>query len=398
LLADLRSRTITRMSDTNPPPLLSIGPRVRKSPYFDATLRHGATAFTIYNHTYLPASYGDNVRDYWSLVNDVTLWDVACQRQVEITGPDAFEFVQFLTPRDMSHCEVGQCQYMALTNQDGGIVNDAILLRVAESLFWLSPGDGDVLWWVMGVAVNSGLDVTVREPDVSPLQLQGPKAPLVARDLFGDWAVEMKYYRLRETELDGIPLVVSRTGWSGELGYELYLRDSRHGEALWERVMQAGRPYAIRPAAPSTIRSIEGGLLSYVSDITLDDNPYVIGMGRFVDFDQPGDFVGRAALERVAADGPTRQLVGIEIDDPPFAAPNEEFWDVTVNGALVGRVTRCAHSPRLERNIGWANVPAELAAIGTELTVQAPDGERRAVVCEAPWFKPQTKIPDELKR
>ena len=172
------------MVDPAKAPLLSIGPRVRKSPFFDSTIRDGASAFTVYNHMYLPASYGDNVRDYWSLVNDVTLWDVGVQRQVEITGPDAFDFVQFLTPRDMSRCEVGQCQYMVLTNQDGGIVNDTILLRVEENRYWLSPGDGDVIWWAMGAAVNSGFDVEVREPDVSPLQLQGPKSPLVARDLW----------------------------------------------------------------------------------------------------------------------------------------------------------------------------------------------------------------------
>jgi aminomethyltransferase len=385
------------MSETKNPPLLSIGPRVHKSPFFDATLRYGASAFTVYNHTFLPASYGDNVRDYWSLVNDVTLWDVACQRQVEITGPDAFEFIQFLTPRDMSRCEVGQCQYMALTNQDGGIVNDAILLRIEEQRFWLSPGDGDVLWWAMGVAVNSGFDVKVCEPDVSPLQLQGPKSPLVARDLFGDWAVEMKYYRLRETELDGIPLVVSRTGWSGELGYELYLRDSQYGDQLWERIMAAGKPYNIAPTAPSTIRSIEGGLLSYASDITIDDNPYVIGMGRFVDFDHPGDFVGKAALQTIAAEGAGRRLVGIEIDGDALAVPSEEFWDISVDGKKIGHVTRCAHSPRLERNIGWANVPVGYSEIGTKLVVDSPSGDHKAVVCEAPWFKPQVRIPDELK-
>ena len=385
------------MSETRNPPLISIGPRVHKSPFFDATLRYGAKAFTIYNHTYLPASYGDNVADYWSLVNDVTLWDVSCQRQVQITGPDAFEFIQFLTSRDMSNCEVGQCQYMALTNQDGGIVNDAIMLRVRDDVFWLSPGDGDVLWWAMGVAVNSGLDVKVSEPDVSPLQLQGPKSPLVARALFGDWAVEMKYFRLRETELDGIPLVVSRTGWSGELGYELYLQDSQYGDRLWERIMEAGKPYNIAPTSPSTIRSIEGGLLSYVSDITLDDNPYVIGMGGFVDFDQPGDFVGKAALQKIAAEGPQRRLIGVEMDGAALATPNEEFWDICAAGEKVGHITRCTHSPRLDKNIGWANVPAELAGIGTELTVVAPHGERNAIVCEAPWFKPQIKIPDEMK-
>lgn len=385
------------MSDQSLDSLISFGPRVRKSPFFEATLRHGARAFTIYNHTYLPASYGDNVADYWSLVNDVTLWDVACQRQVQISGPDAFEFIQFLTPRDMSKCEVGQCQYMALTNQDGGIVNDAVLLRISADVFWLSPGDGDVLWWAMGVAVNSGLDVEVSEPDVSPLQLQGPKSPLVARALFGDWAVEMKYYRLRETELDGIPLVVSRTGWSGELGYELYLRDSRFGDALWERVMEAGKPFDIVPAAPSTIRSIEGGLLSYVSDITLADNPYVIGMGGFVDFDQPGDFIGKTALQEIAAAGPQRRLVGVEIGGAALEVPNEEFWDMSAAGTRIGHITRCAFSPRLEKNIGWANVAAEYADIGTELVAESPAGDRKAVVCEAPWFKPQIRIPDEMK-
>lgn len=385
------------MSKQESSPLISFGPRVRKSPYFAATLRSGAKAFTIYNHTYMPSSYGDNVADYWSLVTDVTLWDVACQRQVQISGPDAFAFVQFLTPRDMSQCEVGQCQYMALTNQDGGIVNDAILLRVEEQLFWLSPGDGDVLWWAMGVAVNSGLDVKVSEPDVSPLQLQGPKSPLVARQLFGDWAVEMKYYRLRETVLDGIPLVVSRTGWSGELGYELYLRDSRYGDELWERVMAAGKPYNIAPTAPSTIRSIEGGLLSYVSDITLADNPYVIGMDRFVDFARANDFVGKAALQEIAAAGAKRKLVGIEIDGAALLSPNEEFWNITVEQNKIGHVTRCAHSPRLDKNIGWANVAAGHAGIGTELMVVAPGGDRQAVVCAAPWFKPQISIPDEMK-
>ncbi|NCF50233.1 glycine cleavage system protein T [Gammaproteobacteria bacterium] len=385
------------MSTSTKAPLISIGPRVRKSPFFDSTLRAGAAAFTIYNQTYLPASYGDNVADYWSLVNDVTLWDVTCQRQIEVTGPDAFRFVQFLTPRDMSKCAVGQCQYMVLTNEAGGIINDAVLLRVEEGRFWLSPGDGDTLWWVMGVAVNSGMDVHVVEPDVSPLQLQGPKSPHVARDLFGDWALQLKYYWLRETILDGIPLVVSRTGWSGELGYEIYLRDGQYGEQLWDRIMEAGKPYNIAPIAPSTIRSVEGGLLSYRSDITLDDNPFTIGMGRFVDFSQPEDFIGKAALQKIQDEGPARRLVGIEIGGDPLATPNEDFWDIVVDGEKRGHVTRCVFSPRLEKNIGWANVPTSLSDVGTALVVENRDGNRPATVCDAPWFPAQTRIPDELK-
>lgn len=385
------------MTDETRAPTISFGPRIRKSPYFDATLRHGAAAFSIYNHTYMPTSYGDPVAEYWSLVNDVALWDVTCQRQVEVTGPDAFRFIQFLTARDMSRCQVGQCQYMVLTDHDGGIVNDAVMLRIEEGRFWLSPGDGDLLWWVKGVAVNSATDVTVIEPDVSPLQLQGPKSPLVARALFGDWATDLKYYRLRETTLDGIPLVVSRTGWSGELGYEIYLRDGQYGDRLWERLMEAGKPYDIEPAAPSMIRSIEGGLLSYQSDITLDDNPYTFGMDRFVDLDQGVDFIGREALLRIREEGVKRRLIGIEIDGDPLDESNEEFWDIVDGDDRIGHVTRCIYSPRLERNVGWANVPTEHTVIGTSFIVVTPTGNRRASVCEAPWFPPQIRIPEDMK-
>jgi aminomethyltransferase len=379
-------------NDENTAPLISFGPRVRKSPFFDATLRYGAKAFTVYNHTYMPTCYSSPVDEYWSLVNDVTLWDVSCQRQIEITGPDAFAFIQILTPRDMSRCEVWQCQYMMLTNQDGGIVNDAILLRVAEDRFWLSPGDGDVLMWAQGAAVHSGMDVKVFEPDVSPLQLQGPKSPHVARELFGDWVLEMKYYRLAHTELDGVPLVISRTGWSGELGFEIYLEDRHFGDQLWERIMEAGKPYDIKPAAPNTIRSIEGGLLSYVSDITLNDNPFVIGVDRFMSLEQD-DFIGREALLRIKAEGVKRRLIGIEISGEALVESNENFWNVLSDDEKIGHVTRCAYSPRLEKNIGWANVPVAFAHVGTEVLVEATDGQREATVCEAPWIKPEIRIP-----
>ena len=377
----------------NDAPLISFGPRVRKSPYFDATLRYGARAFTIYNHVYMPTSYSNPVDEYWSLVNDVTLWDVSCQRQIEITGRDACRFVQQLTPRDMSNCEIGQCQYMVLTNPAGGIVNDAILLHLSKNQYWLSPGDGDVLMWASGVAVHSGMEVTVFEPDVSPLQLQGPKSPQVARDLFGDWVLQLKYYRLKETALGDIPLVISRTGWSGELGYEIYLQDSRHGGELWERIMEAGKPYNIVPAAPSTIRSIEGGLLSYVSDIALSDNPFNIGLDNFVNLDQTDDFIGKGALIKIRAEGSKRRLVGIELSGEALAGSNEHFWDVFCHDKKIGHVTRCVFSPRLEKNIGRANVAIEFAEVGTELLIEAPDGQRTAVVCDTPWIKPEIKIP-----
>lgn len=344
----------------------------------------------------MPTVYSDAVTEYWSLVNDVTLWDVSCQRQVEIEGPDAFRLIQFLTPRDMSACKVGQCQYMILTDERGGIINDAVLLRIEEQRFWLSPGDGDVLLWVTGVSVNSGLDVRITEPDVSPLQLQGPKSPQVARDLFGDWVLAMKYYSSRETTLDDIPLLISRTGWSGELGYEIYLRDGSYGEQLWERIMAAGKPCDIAPIAPNTIRSIEGGLLSYVSDITRDDDPFVLGFEWMIDFDQELDFIGKAALQTIKEIGRKRRLVGIELQGDLLQESNGEYWEVERAGQSTGHITRVVHSPRLEKNIGFANVRVEDAAVGTELTALTPSGEKRLNICEWPWFPAQKKIPKEL--
>jgi glycine cleavage system aminomethyltransferase T len=381
------------MTSNRTPPSIAIGPRVRKSPFFDATLRYGARAFTVYNHMFMPTCYTSPVEEYWSLVNGVTLWDVACQRQIEITGPDALRFTQLLTPRDLSNCKAGQCLYVLMTDEDGGIVNDAVLLVLGPQHFWLSPGDGDILLWTLGVAVNSGMDVTIVEPDVSPLQLQGPKSPQVAQALFGDSILDLKYYWLRETELDGIPLVISRTGWSGELGYELYLRDGRHGETLWEKVMSAGEQYEIKPIAPNLIRSIEGALLSHGSDITLEDDPYTLGLGRLVNLDKEGGFIGQQALRRIQAEGAKRRLVGVEIQCAPLSESNHEPWPVAFKGKIVGRISRCLHSPRLARNIGFANVPAELSEPGQSLDVATPGGDAQAIVVSLPWFPAEKKIP-----
>ena len=192
------------------------GTQIRKSPYFDATLRSGATGFSVYNHMYIPRDFGSPEQNFWNLVSTAILCDVAVERQVEITGPDAARFTQLLTSRDLRNCAVGQCKYVLITNADGGILNDPILLRLGENHFWISLADSDVLLWAQGVAVHSGMDVKITEPDVSPLQLQGPVSGKIMTDLFGDSIADLRYYWLEERELDGIPLIVSRTGWSSD--------------------------------------------------------------------------------------------------------------------------------------------------------------------------------------
>ncbi|MCZ6778466.1 MAG: glycine cleavage system protein T [Acidobacteria bacterium] len=373
-------------------PRIAMGPRVRKSPYFEATKRYGVKSFTIYNHMFMPTGYTDPVDEYWSLVNDVTIWDVACERQIEITGPDASRFAQYLTPRNLSRCAPGQALYVLLTGPDGGIINDAVLLRLREDQYWISPGDGDVLLWAQGAALNSGMKVTITEPDVSPLQICGPKSPQVLKTLFGDWALELKYYRLKETDVNGIPVVLARTGWSGEINYEIYLRDGSRGEELWERVMEAGKPYNIVPTGPSDIRRIEAGILNYGIDMTLENNPYEVGLGWQVE-DQDSDYMGKAALERIAEEGVSRKLVGMEIEGDPVDL-NMARWPVSHEGREVGFVSSAVYSPRLEKNIGYAWVPAELAELGMGLTVSVPElGDCAATIVPRPFVDPKKEIP-----
>ncbi len=374
------------------------GTQIRKSPYFDATVRWGAKGFSVYNHMYIPRDFGNPEQNFWNLVNDAILCDVAVERQVEITGPDAAKFVQTLTSRDLSKMAVGQCKYILITNADGGLLNDPILLRLAENHFWISLADSDILLWAQGLAVHSGLDVTIDEPDVSPLQLQGPKSGQIMQALFGDSILDLKYYWLRELLLDGMPVLVSRTGWSSELGYEIYLRDSAQGDALWERIMAVGAPFGLKPGHTSSIRRIEGGMLSYHADADNKTNPFELGLDRLVDLDIEVDFIGKAALRRIKEQGPSRKQVGLIIDGKPLQGPNTSFWAIQKDSVTIGKVTSAIYSPRLEKNIALAMVAAEYANLGAEVKVVNKSGvvsdvgTVTATIVEHPFYDPNKKI------
>jgi aminomethyltransferase len=368
------------------------GARLRRTPFFEATQQYGAKGYTVYNHTLFPINYQDWEEEYQRLLNDVTIWDVSVERQVEIKGPDGFDFANLLTPRDLSKCKVGQGKYVVITAEDGGIVNDPVLLRLGENHFWLALADSDVLLWAKGVAYNLGMDVEITEPDVSPLQIQGPKSKEVVSTLFGDAVLDMKYYYFLETELDGIPVVVTRTGWSGEVGYEVYLRDGSKGMALWERIMEAGKPYNITPTGPSDIRRIEAGILNYGADMTLENNPYELDLDWLVNLNQETDFIGKEALKQIKREGVKQKLVGIEIEGERIEF-NMIKWPVSFNGDVVGRVTSAIYSPRFG-NIGYAWAPVELSTLGTNLTVNHPTfGDMPATVVEKPFVDPTKEIP-----
>jgi glycine cleavage system aminomethyltransferase T len=373
--------------------LVQRGARLRRSPFFEATQRHGAKAYTVYNHMLFPIRYGDLEEEYRHLIDHVTLWDVSVERQVEITGPDAFAFTSLLTPRDLARCAVGQGRYVAITADDGGIINDPVLLRLGENHFWLALADSDVLLWARGVALNAGLRVRITEPDVSPLQVQGPKAREVVRALFGDEVLQLRYYYFLETTLHGIPVVVTRTGWSGEVGYEIYLRDGGRGDELWERIMEAGRPHNIRPTGPSDIRRVEAGILNWGIDMTLANNVYEVGLDYLVDEAKTAAYVGRDALARIKAAGVKQKLVGIEIAGERLEM-NASRWPVKSKGVAIGQVTSAVWSPRLRKNIGYAMLPVANTALGTTLTVAIPGvGDRDATVVARPFVDPDKAIP-----
>jgi aminomethyltransferase len=365
--------------------LVQRGARLKRSPYFEATQRYGCWGYTVYNHMFLPIGYDDLEREYAKLLADVTVWDVSVERNVEITGPDGFRFMSLLTPRDMSKCGVGFGKYVLLTAENGGIVNDPVLLRLEENRFWLAAADSDILLWAKGVAYGSGMDVQIRELDVAPMQLQGPKSRQLVQDLFGDRVPSLSYYQFFEAKLGTIPVIVTRTGWTGELGYELYLLDPARGNDLWDRVMEAGKQYNIAPTGPSDIRRIEAGILNYGVDMTLDTNPYEVGLDRLVDLDKPEPFIGKDALKRAKTDGVRRKLVGIEIEGDKVDL-NMTRWPVRAGSSIVGNVTSAVYSPRLRKNIGYALVPIDYAALGTKLAVETPERQRAAEVVTMPFI------------
>ncbi|HHZ75237.1 MAG TPA: glycine cleavage system protein T [Rhodospirillales bacterium] len=373
---------------------IALGPRERKSPFFDSTVADGVTHFTIYNHMYMPVSYGDHDAEYRRLLEKVAMWDVAVERQVQISGADAERLVRYLTPRDLKDCPVGRGMYVPLCDHDGRLINDPVILRLAEDKFWLSIANSDVLLWVRAVAAEGNFDVSVIEPDVSPLAIQGPNAEAVAVDLLGEWVRELKYFHFRETMLDNIPLIAGRSGWSKQGGFEFYLRDGSKGAELWDRVKEIGAPYEIGPGAPNPIERLESGLLSYGVDTLPDSDPFEVGLNKMISLDRTDQFIGKTALRRKAEQGLTRKLVGIVINGEPLV-PNEHPWPTNVDGKPVGSVRAACYSPRRRENIGIALLSVLYSGLGIKLQIESDSGLKFGEIVPLPLVPPGTPIPND---
>jgi len=368
------------------------GTQIRKSPFFDATVKWGAKDFSVYNHMYIPRDFGNPEQNFWNLINDAILCDVAVERQVQVKGPDASKFVQMMTPRDLSTMQVGQCKYVILINQNGGVLNDPILLKVSEDKYWFSLADSDILLWAQGLAANDDYNVEITEPDVSPLQLQGPKSRDIMIKIFGDQIADLKYYWFKQFAFNNTELIISRTGWSSELGYEIFLTDSKVGNDLYEHIMKIGDPMGLKPGHTSTIRRIEGGMLSYHADMTINTNPLELGMDKFIDLNSDFDFIGKDALIKIKNDGLKKKQVGLYLDNKPMDGPNTRFWNLIYNNKIVGKITSAVYSPRLEQNIALAMVDIKYSNLNQKLIVNDGNSEFNAVVVNKPFYDPNKNL------
>jgi len=366
---------------------IALGPRIRKSPFFNSTVKAGVSHFTTYNHMYMPVSYGDLAAEYDRLINGVAMWDVAAERQVSLKGPDALKLARLMTPRNLDTLTGGMGKYVPICNSIGTLINDPVMLKIDEDEIWLSIADTDMKYFAEGIAVGMGLNVRVTEPDASPLAIQGPKAEDVVASLVGDWAREIRYFGFREATLDGIPLLVARSGWSKQGGFEFYLLDGSKGSALWDKVAEAGRPFGIGPGAPNYIERVESGLISVGADTDDLANPFEMGLGKFIDLDQDVDYIGKAALKQIHAEGPKRRFAGVVMDGPPLTSTNSHPWRITLDGVDVGFASAAAYSPRLDRNIATALITVAAAEAEGGLVVMTDHGERQARPTSLPFRK-----------
>ena len=378
-------------------PVLNVSRRIRATPYTPRVESLGVSGYSVVNHTILPKGFRKSVQeDYWHLKQHVQIWDVGCQRQVEIVGPDAAALVQWMTPRDLSNAKIGQCLYAPIIDHNGGMINDPIILKLSDDRYWLSIADSDVLLWAKGLALGKAMDVNIFEPDVWPLAIQGPRSDDLMEKVFGFEVRNIGFFRFAEFDFQSEPLVIARSGYSKQGGFELYLDRPSLGSLLWDTLWKAGQAFEISPGSPNLIERVEGGLLSYGNEMVNSDNPLECGLGRYCQLDGTVDFIGRDALVGIAERGISRQIRGL-IFDGESCPPCQYTWPVFDHDrgsddisttTPIGAVSTAIWSPRFRKNVSLAMINKTHWQPGTRVSVVLPGGDQRsAVVTSLPMGK-----------
>jgi aminomethyltransferase len=374
-----------RQSGPTPQQML-ISTRVRKSPYWHLSVEAGCWRCTVYNRMYHPRGYvkpedGGAMVEYDALVNHVTMWNVAVERQIRVKGPDALKFTNYVITRDASRIEVMNGKYVILCNSKGGVLNDPILLRVAEDEFWFSLSDSDIMFFLQGVNHDKKFDVTIDEIDAAPVQIQGPKSVDLMADLVGEAVRDIPYYGLMEAKVGGRDCIISQTGFTGEKGYEIYLKDATlYADDMWNAVLETGKKHSLRVIAPAHHRRIAAGILSWGQDLDSETYPFQCNLGYQVPRKKTDDYIGKEALEAMrakmeAGDKPySNQLVGFVLGGKPIEEYAPDFWLVSEDGSTpVGYLTSPWYSPELETNIAMGYVPYEKRDVGNKFKFHLPD-------------------------
>ena len=374
-----------RQSGPTPQQML-ISTRVRKSPYWHLSVEAGCWRCTVYNRMYHPRGYvkpedGGAMVEYDALVNHVTMWNVAVERQIRVKGPDALKFTNYVITRDASRIEVMNGKYVILCNSKGGVLNDPILLRVAEDEFWFSLSDSDIMFFLQGVNHDKKFDVTIDEIDAAPVQIQGPKSVDLMADLVGEAVRDIPYYGLMEAKVGGRDCIISQTGFTGEKGYEIYLKDATlYADDMWNAVLEAGKKHSLRVIAPAHHRRIAAGILSWGQDLDSETYPFQCNLGYQVPRKKTDDYIGKEALEAMrtkmeAGDKPySNQLVGFVLGGKPIEEYAPDFWLVSEDGSTpIGYLTSPWYSPELETNIAMGYVPYEKRNIGNKFKFHLPN-------------------------
>ncbi len=375
------------MTTASMPPALSISRRIRNTPFTRKNTEHGVKAYTVYNHMLLPTVFESIEADYHHLKKHVQIWDVSCQRQVEINGPDAAKLVQMLTPRNLKKMSDNQCYYLPVVDRQGGMLNDPVAVKHSTNRWWISLADSDLMLWIKGLATGRDLDVVMHEPDVSPLAIQGPKSNELMARVFGDDIVDLKFFRHRKIEFMDTSFTVARSGFSVQGGFEIYVEGTEYGEPLWDALFEAGKNLNVRAGCPNLIERIEGGLLSYGNDMTNDNTPYEAGLGKFCKGPAAQDCVGADVLQQELENGPKQQIRGLRIAGEPLP-PCATTWPIHADGAPIGQVSSAAWSPDLGTNIAICMVANTHWDDGTQVSVHTETGGvRKAEVCALPFKK-----------
>ncbi|MEO1677290.1 MAG: dimethylsulfoniopropionate demethylase [Pseudomonadota bacterium] len=364
--------------------LISPSRRLRRTPFSEGVESAGVSSYTVYNHMLLPVYFEDPEADYHHLKKHVQVWDVSCERQVELRGPDAARLMQTLTPRDLRGMLPGQCFYVPVVDETGGMLNDPVAVKLSEEHFWISIADSDLLLWVKSIANAYRMEVLVEEPDVSPLAIQGPKADDLAARVFGEGVRGLRFFRFGMFSFEGRDVLIARSGYSKQGGFEIYVEGSDLGMPIWNALFNAGRDLEVRAGCPNAAERIEGGLLSYGNDMTRENTPHECGLGRFCNTQTAIGCIGRDALLRVAKDGPIRQVRAIEIKDR--MPPCDRAWPLMAGNKKVGQITSAAWSPDFDCTVAIGMVRMTHWDPGTRLTVDLPEGAYECVVRESFWI------------